>query len=229
MFRKSRSWTLPEASSLYSLFCSCFVQAIIILHSHLQWGRTSGPLPYEFPNTILYPVLIHPCVLHVHPLLSPHRPTSTDHEHNIRNLWHNLPNILWLPTPLRPNIILFSNTLNLDSWNTLAIGMYVRGIVCCVFLFSRMPRHDWVLHQSSPTKCFRINSESRQVNQSHSWRKQQIYTFCNIIPFRTHKSSDSCAWLCILATWSHSVSTWHPYCSLCSHSSSLLLNCGPSS
>jgi len=166
-------------------------------------------------------------VLHVHPLQS-HRPTSTDHEHNIYS-WHNLPILLWLPTLLRPNIILFSNTLNLDSWNTLVIGISVRGIVYCVIPFSRMPRHDRVPHQGSATKCFRINYESHQLNQSNLWWKKPTHTFCNTIPFRTHKSSDSRGWLCILAAWSHSVSTWHPYCSLCSHSSSLLLKCGPSS
>jgi hypothetical protein len=91
LFRKFRSWTLPQASSLYWLFYSRLVHAIIILHSHLQLGRTSGPFPYEIPNTILYPVLIPPCVLHVQPLPSPYRPRSIDHEHNIRNSWRNLP------------------------------------------------------------------------------------------------------------------------------------------
>jgi hypothetical protein len=54
----------------------------------LQLGRPSRP--YEFPNTILYPVLIAPCVLHVHPPHSPHgRPMSS--ELNVWNSWRNLP------------------------------------------------------------------------------------------------------------------------------------------
>lgn len=125
---------------------------------------------------------------------------------NTRNETYDVvsPDLIWLPTLLRPNIILFSNNLNLDSWNSLAIGKSVRGIVLC---YSGQSDASWLGPPSKQSYKMFQNYESWQVTQPNSWWKKKTHTFCNIIPFRTHESSDSCAWLCILAAWSHSVSS----------------------
>jgi hypothetical protein len=86
LLRKSRYW-MDSALRFLNLFNP--LQPFYFIHYHITFPSILRSykwlLPLRVPQQNLYAVLIPPCVLHVHPSHSPHRPLSIDEEHNIRN------------------------------------------------------------------------------------------------------------------------------------------------